>query len=147
MARKGSLEDQVALVTGGASGLGAPFVDRFIAEGARVAVLDRLTPSGLKALENPNTPGLTLGLLGDVRSPCGQQGSCGTVLRYTLAVSNAARSGKRGRGCGTIPPPSLDLPEDRIDAAFDENFSRSTSRVTYCWPRRPLRPSSAVKGR
>ena len=37
----GWLEGQVALVTGGASGLGRAVVDRFVQEGARVAVLDR----------------------------------------------------------------------------------------------------------
>lgn len=37
----GWLEGQAALVTGGASGLGRAIVERFIAEGARVSVLDR----------------------------------------------------------------------------------------------------------
>ena len=37
----GWLEGQVAIVTGGASGLGRAIVERFIGEGARVGVLDR----------------------------------------------------------------------------------------------------------
>lgn len=35
------LKDEVAVVTGGAAGLGRAIVDRFVKEGARVAVLDK----------------------------------------------------------------------------------------------------------
>src|SRR6266481_6656176 len=38
----GWLDGQVALVTGGGSGIGKAVVARFIAEGARVGVLDRV---------------------------------------------------------------------------------------------------------
>ena len=46
----GRLDGQVALVTGGASGLGRAVVERFIAEGARVGVLD-LSAERLAQLE------------------------------------------------------------------------------------------------
>jgi NAD(P)-dependent dehydrogenase (short-subunit alcohol dehydrogenase family) len=45
------LADRTALVTGGASGIGRAIVERFVAEGARVAVVDRQDPSGLEHIE------------------------------------------------------------------------------------------------
>ncbi len=40
------LENKVALVTGGAAGIGAAIVRRFVAEGARVLIGDRDQPAG-----------------------------------------------------------------------------------------------------
>src|SRR4051794_7636867 len=45
----GWLEGQVALVTGGGSGLGAAIVERFVEEGARVGVLE-IVPAKCDAL-------------------------------------------------------------------------------------------------
>ncbi len=44
-----SLDKKVAMVTGGASGLGAGFVKRFVVEGARVVVI---------AVDGEDIPGL-----------------------------------------------------------------------------------------
>jgi 2,3-dihydroxy-2,3-dihydrophenylpropionate dehydrogenase len=50
-ARAGLVAGQVAIVTGGASGIGRAVVDRFVAEGARVVVVDRKTDRLASAAE------------------------------------------------------------------------------------------------
>ena len=62
----GWMDNKVALVTGGASGIGLAVVERFVAEGAKVCVMDR-SQSGIDALEEKYA-GKVVGLTGDVRS-------------------------------------------------------------------------------
>lgn len=63
--RAGRLDGEVALVTGGASGLGRAIVNRFVAEGARVAVLDR-SSEGLDVLRRTHGERVAV-TQGDVR--------------------------------------------------------------------------------
>jgi NAD(P)-dependent dehydrogenase (short-subunit alcohol dehydrogenase family) len=53
----GWLDGQVALVTGGGSGLGSARVERFVAEGARVGVLDLNPVKGLELSQPARTTG------------------------------------------------------------------------------------------
>lgn len=116
MAGGARLAGQTALVTGGASGLGRAIVERFIAEGARVAVLDR-SAERLKVLE-ADYPGAALGCLGDVRSLSDNKAAvdrCREAFgKLDCAIGNA--------GLWDYSTALVDLPEDRIDAAFDEIF-------------------------
>ena len=112
----GWLNNKVALVTGGASGLGRAIVERFLDEGAHVAILDR-------SRERSEEMAARLGdriatIVGDVTSlPDNQRAVAETVKRFgglDCLVGNA--------GIWDFNASIVDLPEDRIGAAFDELF-------------------------
>ena len=110
----GRLDGQVALVTGGASGLGRAIVDRFVAEGARVGVLDR-SKAGLDSLVEDHGE-LVEAIEGDVRSlDTNQQAverSLGAFGQLDCVIANA--------GIWDYSRHIADLPEDHIETAFDE---------------------------
>jgi cis-2,3-dihydrobiphenyl-2,3-diol dehydrogenase len=108
----GALDAESVLITGGASGLGRAIVERFLEEGARIAVLDR-TPERLGELGRR-----VEAVGGDVRSLADNQRAVEAAL---------ARFGKLDCAIGNAGiwdySRSLDaLPEEAIDAAFDEIF-------------------------
>ena len=111
-----ALTDEVVLITGGASGLGRAIVDRFLEEGARLAVLDR-APERLAELAGARPDRLAV-IAGDVRDVADNQRAVEACL---------ARFGKLDCAIGNAGiwdySVSLDaLPAQRIDAAFDELF-------------------------
>lgn len=57
-AKKCSLTHKVGIVTGGASGLGASFVERCFEAGAAVAILDIDEPAGMSAVERLRQAGV-----------------------------------------------------------------------------------------
>jgi len=112
----GWLDNKVALVTGGASGLGRAIVERFVQEGARVAILDR-------ARERAEALASQLGsnvaaIVGDVTVLADNQRAVDeTVKRFgklDCLVGNA--------GIWDFNMSVVDLPDDRIGTAFDELF-------------------------
>lgn len=112
----GSLEGEVVLITGGASGLGRAIVERFLEEGARLAVLDRAA-SRLADLVAQH-PDRIEAIAGDVRSYADNERAVhACIARFSkldCAIGNA------GIWDYSV---SLDaLPAERIDAAFDELF-------------------------
>ncbi len=111
-----TLEDQVAIVTGGASGLGAAIVARFLEEGARVVVLDR-TPERMADLAAAD-PDRLIVLGGDVRSFANAQRAVEAATtrfgKLDCAIGNA--------GIWDYSVSLDDLPAERLDAAFDEMF-------------------------
>ncbi|HEV2364698.1 MAG TPA: 3-(cis-5,6-dihydroxycyclohexa-1,3-dien-1-yl)propanoate dehydrogenase [Caulobacteraceae bacterium] len=109
----GALEGEVALVTGGASGLGRAAVERFLEEGAFVAVLDR-TPERLADLQSDRLA--VVG--GDVRSLADNKAAVTACVERFRKLDCAV--GNAGLWDYSM---SLDaLPDENIDAAFDELF-------------------------
>jgi cis-2,3-dihydrobiphenyl-2,3-diol dehydrogenase len=110
------LQDEAVLVTGGASGLGLAIVERFVEEGAHVAVIDR-SADKLAALTE-KFGAQVVAISGDVRSVADNQRAVDDCV---------ARFGKLDCAIGNAGiwdySTSLDaLPAERIDAAFDELF-------------------------
>lgn len=73
----GALDGQVALLTGGGSGLGRAIVSRFVEEGAKVAFLER-DPAKVDLVSSA-VPG-ALGIKGDIRNPEDSERAVATVL-------------------------------------------------------------------
>lgn len=115
--RKGALEGEAAIVTGGASGLGLAIVERFLEEGARVAVLDRSEP-GVAALARRAGEDRLVGLVGDVRSLDDNRRLADLCVerfgRLDCAVGNA--------GVWDYSASLDSLAPERLQPAFDEIF-------------------------
>ncbi len=110
------LDGEVVLITGGASGLGRAIVDRFLEEGARLAVLDR-SPDKLAALSQAYG-GEVETIEGDVRVLADHQRAVAATLKRFGKLDCAI--GNAGIWDYSV---SLDaLPNERLDAAFDEMF-------------------------
>ncbi len=110
------LQDEVVILTGGAAGLGRAIVDRFVQEGAKIAVLDK---SADRLAELAAQYGdAFLGMAGDVRSYADNK---------AIAKACVERFGKidcliPNAGIWDYGTSLVDLPEDKIDEAFDEMF-------------------------
>lgn len=113
----GWLENKVALVSGGASGLGRAIVERFLDEGANVATLDRARE---RSAELAKQFGARVeAVVGDVTVLAdNHRAVAGTIRRFgrlDCFVGNA--------GIWDFNTSLVDLPEDRIGQAFDELFA------------------------
>jgi NAD(P)-dependent dehydrogenase (short-subunit alcohol dehydrogenase family) len=108
----GALDEEAVLITGGASGLGRAVVERFLEEGARIAVLDR-TPERLGDLA-----GRVEVVGGDVRSLADNARAVAAAIgrfgKLDCAIGNAG-IWDYSRSLDALPP-------DQLDAAFDEVF-------------------------
>jgi cis-2,3-dihydrobiphenyl-2,3-diol dehydrogenase len=113
----GWLENKVALVTGGASGLGRAIVERFLDEGANVATLDRAWERSAELAKQFGDR--VEAVVGDVTVLADNRRAVAETIRrfgrLDCFVGNA--------GIWDFNMPLVDLPEDRISQAFDELFA------------------------
>jgi NAD(P)-dependent dehydrogenase (short-subunit alcohol dehydrogenase family) len=112
-----ALEDQVALVTGGGSGIGLGIVKRFVAEGAKVMVLERLAER-VKELE-AEFDGSVKAVQGDVTKLSDNQRAVSEAVaafgKLDIFIANAGVFDRFRR---------LDEIDDEIlESAFDELFA------------------------
>jgi NAD(P)-dependent dehydrogenase (short-subunit alcohol dehydrogenase family) len=112
----GWLDGQVALVTGGGSGIGRAVVARFVEEGARVGVLDRVA-SRTEQLRAEFGDKI-IALAGDVaRLGDNKDAVAATVAAFghlDIFVGNA--------GVFDVYAPIAEFSEDQLSTAFDELF-------------------------
>jgi len=113
----GWLDNKVALVTGGVSGIGLAVVERFVEEGARVCVMDR-SQEGVDALE-AKFDGKVVGITGDVRSFADNKAAVAKTIecfgRLDTFIGNA--------GIWDYMVPLEAQEDDKVEGICDEVFA------------------------
>lgn len=111
---QGWLNGDVALITGGGSGLGRALVERFLAEGAKVVVLEA-SQAKAQALHEDFSGAVGV-VVGDVRSLADNRKAVALAVeqfgKLDVLIGNA--------GIMDFPGLLMDLPPDSLDDAFDE---------------------------
>jgi NAD(P)-dependent dehydrogenase (short-subunit alcohol dehydrogenase family) len=110
------LKDDVVLVTGGGSGLGAGVARHFLTQGAKLAIMD-ISGEKLDALRAEFGDGVLL-IQGDVTKLADVQ-ACRAAVEKRFGRLNSL-VGAQGIWDGYVP--LRNTPLDKIDAAFDELF-------------------------
>ena len=113
----GWLDETVVLVTGAGSGLGRAIVDRFLAEGATIGVLE-INPAKAQALRAEHGARISVTVGDATRFADNQRAVAETVTAFGRLDVFVGNAGLWDYGL------SLDaLPAERLDAAFDEIFA------------------------
>ena len=121
----GWLDGQVALVTGGGSGIGRAVVQRFIEEGARVGVMDRVATRAdqLRA----DFGDAVVGIAGDVAQLADNKRAVGETVRafgrLDIFVGNA--------GIFDVYAKLADFDDDKLSNAYDELFGVNVKGVIF----------------
>src|SRR5215471_10021787 len=121
----GWLDGQVALVTGGGSGIGRAVVARYIEEGARVGVMERVTA---RAAELQSEFGdKVVGIAGDAASFADNQRAVAETVRafgrLDIFVGNA--------GIFDVYALVEEMPEEQLGRACDELFGVNVKGLIF----------------
>ena len=127
----GRIQDRVALITGGASGIGRATAQLFLDEGAKVVICDINTGALARAVDELRAGGhQVLGVAGDVRSmkdaAAMVQGAVDAFGRLDILFCCA--------GITSVMPIS-ELSEDEWDAVIDTNLKGMFTLVKQAVPR------------
>src|SRR5438128_9082108 len=113
----GWLDGQVAVVTGGGSGIGRAVVARFIAEGARVGIMERVATRADQLRSEFGDA--VIGVAGDVARLADNQHAVAETVRafgrLDVFVGNA--------GIFDVYAAVAEMPEEQLSCAYDELFA------------------------
>ena len=119
----GWLEGQAALVTGGGSGIGRAVVDRFVEEGARVAVVD-IVEERLDQVREDHGDAV-IGVNADVLTVEGNE----RAVRETVAAFGKLDTFVANAGLGDAFRELIDIPVESVGATYDEIFDLNVKAV------------------
>jgi NAD(P)-dependent dehydrogenase (short-subunit alcohol dehydrogenase family) len=119
----GWLEGEVALVTGGGSGIGRGVVDRFVEEGARVAVVD-IVEERLEIVREDHGDAV-IGVNADVLTVEGNE----RAVRETVGAFGKLDTFVANAGLGDAFRELIDIPVDSVAATYDEIFDLNVKAV------------------
>jgi cis-2,3-dihydrobiphenyl-2,3-diol dehydrogenase len=117
----GWLEGEVALITGAGSGLGRAIAERFVEEGARVAIFDRHAERAEETMQalNKQRRDSAIAVIGDVRLMADNQRAVDETFKafgkLDVFIGNA--------GVWDLNAHLVDYPTGRLEAALDELFA------------------------
>lgn len=131
----GLLAGRVALVTGGARGIGAAIGRRFQAEGARVAVLDL-----------PETLAAPVAFVGDHAAPCDLRDEEAIARAFADTVATLGPLDTVVANAGLVPPwrATIDLDLAEWDDVFAVNVRGVAATLKHAVPRFSARGGSIV---
>jgi NAD(P)-dependent dehydrogenase (short-subunit alcohol dehydrogenase family) len=121
----GALDGQVALITGGGSGIGRGVVDRFVEEGAKVAVVDIVADRLEEARDRHGDA--VLGIHADVLSVDENR----RAVEETVETFGKLDTFVANAGLGDAFRELIDIPEEDLGSVYDEIFSLNVKAVIF----------------